>query len=410
MSSLAAKWIRISLLNFLFAALIGLLLRYAFVNEIKWLGYKSFQDAHSSLALLGWIFIAVSSCLTACFHEDNHHNRIKYNRAFLINQVIILAATASYLVGLSKIISNALLITLSVSLVYFTLNFIRDTPLATRSSYSFIIAVTALIFLSASFLGLYAITPVLFLASAKKVLFYYLGVQFFLHFQYNGWFTFAILAFLFCFGEKKGITLESREKKLFLPLMIAGIVLSYFLSIYWGYRNHTSYLGIATAGTVIQLLALYIIKEKLIRIWKIFHSESDQLTRFALLVCACAFAGKMLLQLITAIPDIASLAFTIRNYVVAYLHLIFLGVMTMFLIAWAGKYRLIVFNKITAAGFASLITGFILMEILLVIQGTMLWTGMGFLSSYYEYIFTISIFLPAGLMLIIFPSLRHSYH
>ncbi len=412
MKGFSARWLRIALINFLVAASIGLLLRFAFVQEVKWVSYKSFQDAHSNLALLGWIFQAISACLVTCYIPDLPHLRRKYNIIFIFNQTLIFLITLSFLLSLSRIISNVFLILLSVSLINFAYSFIKDVPEEDKAkSFSYRFAITGLFFLICSFIGLYTIIPILLLAgSANKVLFYYLGVQFFLHFQYNGWFTFAILTFIFRNAESSNIRIDKQKGKTFLFMMIIGVILNFLMSIYWGYRNHQSLLWISSAGTLLQVYAIYYCRDYLKTVWLHLVNSGTKQVKYMLWFSLTAFSLKMIMQLITIVPEIASLAFTIHNYVIAYLHLTFIGVMTFFIIAWAIHRKLLWLSAFSKAGILGLAIGFILMELILFIQGTMLWAGLGFLGTYYELIFAFSLLLPLGLMLIIVRSSNTSYH
>ena len=53
------RWFWVALLNFVLAAVAGILLRYAFVQELEWMQYRHFQHAHSHVAMLGWIFLGI---------------------------------------------------------------------------------------------------------------------------------------------------------------------------------------------------------------------------------------------------------------------------------------------------------------------------------------------------------------
>ena len=46
-----------------------------------------------------------------------------------------------------------------------------------------------------------------------------------------------------------------------------------------------------------------------------------------------------------------------------------------------------------------LVIGFIMTEIILFGQGTLLWAGLGYVSAYYEIIFGASILLPLGILI-----------
>jgi hypothetical protein len=58
---------RLALLNFFLAALLGVLLRYAFVEELTFITYRPVMHAHSHVAMLGWVYLALYALLLPAF-------------------------------------------------------------------------------------------------------------------------------------------------------------------------------------------------------------------------------------------------------------------------------------------------------------------------------------------------------
>lgn len=398
---LSSGWFRVALFNFLVAASIGLLLRYAFVNEVKWLNYKAFQNAHSSLALLGWGYQAISAFLIAAFLPEAEQQSIKYRRIFIANQLAVLLLAFNFIFLPGTITANILQALFSVLSFVFIIQFIRDINRQTDRHYeSFGFVKVALIFLAMSFAGLYCMDVALMVSGMKKVLFYYLGTQFFLHFQYNGWLTFSVIALFFRVAEQNSLKYDRKKIATFRYLMLSGVVLTYFLSLYWGDQNVKSMLVIASAGGLIQLFAVIITRTELMKTLRAVLQKTGPAFRILLTVSVICFILKIIMQVIIMHPFIASLAFTIRNYVISYIHLIFIGLVSLFLFGWALHHRYITVSTTVKLGIASLITGFIFVELVLVIQGTLLWLGKGFIAYYYLMIFSATVLLPAGLLLI----------
>jgi len=78
------------------------------------------------------------------------------------------------------------------------------------------------------------------------------------------------------------------------------------------------------------------------------------------------FALKLVLQLISSIPSIALLALAVRMYVIAYLHLVVIGVISFFLLAWYYEQQWI---TITVKSFAFLLIGFVGSELTMILVG-----------------------------------------
>jgi hypothetical protein len=66
---------------------------------------------------------------------------------------------------------------------------------------------------------------------------------------------------------------------------------------------------------------------------------------------------------------LSKLAFGFRPIVIGYLHLVLLGVITLFILAYMTGLQLIPVNKITRAGIIVFTAGIVINEILLMIQG-----------------------------------------
>jgi hypothetical protein len=124
-------------------------------------------------------------------------------------------------------------------------------------------------------------------------------------------------------------------------------------------------------------------------------------------ISVMCFILKVLMQVVVIVPFVAILAFTIRNYVMAYFHLVFIGMVSLFILAWAIEHRILSVARIVQIGLYALVTGFIIVEFALFIQGTMLWMGEGFLSFYYPLMFIASVLLPIGLLIITIRNLKY---
>src|SRR5690606_9532637 len=62
---------------------------------------------------------------------------------------------------------------------------------------------------------------------------YNLSIYFYLHFQYNGWFTFAVLGLFFLCLEKNNIAIDNKNARTFLWLMVISCIAGFALSVLW---------------------------------------------------------------------------------------------------------------------------------------------------------------------------------
>ena len=84
-----------------------------------------------------------------------------------------------------------------------------------------------------------------------------------------------------------------------------------------------------------------------------------------------AFIVKAILQLISSHPTVAQLALEVRPFTIAYLHLVLIGVITFFLLAWCLEKGVIKVKSSTGVGL--LIVGFIGSELVMIASGMPLW-------------------------------------
>ena len=76
-----------------------------------------------------------------------------------------------------------------------------------------------------------------------------------------------------------------------------------------------------------------------------------------------------MLQAGSTIPSLSKIAFGFRPVIIGYLHLVLLGVLTLFIIGYSRMKDLIITNRLGSAGIFIFITGIILNELLLMTQG-----------------------------------------
>ena len=96
----------------------------------------------------------------------------------------------------------------------------------------------------------------------------------------------------------------------------------------------------------------------------IFKSPFSVTAKWLLGLAAIALTIKLLLQLGSTIPSLSTLAFGFRPIVIGYLHLVLLGVITLFLIGFMFAANFIAINKKATAG-----AGIIINEVFLMTQG-----------------------------------------
>jgi uncharacterized membrane protein YGL010W len=119
-------------------------------------------------------------------------------------------------------------------------------------------------------------------------------------------------------------------------------------------------------------------------------------------IALVSMALKVLVQASVAIPAVAIMAFTLRHYVMGFIHMNTLGVMTMLLLAYAAVYTWCDLRQgLARTGLVLLISGILLSELLLFAQGTFFWAGWGMIPGHYWHLFLASALIPLGVGLML---------
>ena len=85
----------LGLVSLLIVALIGALLRAAFLIEIPWLNYINVLHAHTHVAILGWVYVALFAILTYIYRDRISDLRI-YARVFWVSLLMVLGMLITF--------------------------------------------------------------------------------------------------------------------------------------------------------------------------------------------------------------------------------------------------------------------------------------------------------------------------
>lgn len=387
----------VALVNFLLAASMGALLRLAFVAELPGIKYQYLLHAHSHVAMLGWLYMALFALLVHAFVPAGASLR-RYSQLFWMTEVSVIGMLLSFPVqgyGPVSIAFSTIHILFSYVFIWWLWK-----DMGPQRTYSRLFLRTALFFQFFSTLGVWMMGPIMATA-LRESSFYYLAVQFYLHFQFNGWFIMAVLALLFKWLEKSGFTFPARQRRFFYYLLVSSCLLTYGLAVVWA-THDTFVLLFNSIGGILQALAFLVFLRLLRPVFIQYAPKISGVVRILLLVSFVSFGLKIGMQALLAIPTMAEAAYTVRHYIIGFIHLVLLGTMTFFLLAFSVHERILgIRSALGRWGLGLLFIGFVFSELLLFLQGSMLWLRWGLLPAYYESLFGVSTLLPLGLLLLL---------
>jgi hypothetical protein len=374
-----------ALLYFFIAALLGILLRLFYVTPIS-ANYKYIVHGHSHIALLGWVYIALTALIYKVYLYKQQSKL--YKRIFWCTQITLVGMLVTFPLqgyALFSIIFSTLFLVVSYVFTWFV---VKHTLKEHKQKPSYKFITTSLFFMVISSIGPWALGAIMNTLGETSI-WYKISIYFYLHFQYNGWFIMALTGLFLAALEMQKVIIKPLYIKRIYWLLTTGIILSFFLSVLW--VEPPLFLNVLGGlGGILQLVAFYLLC-KLCRAQQLgFEIFSKRLLQFVFVLLVL----KMILQLLTAAPYFAKLSFQIIDFVIGYLHLTFLGVVSIMLFVLLDFYKLI---RLSKASVAIYITGFVISECLIFYKGLAVWLKLSVLDNYFFILVIISGLIPVAL-------------
>ncbi len=398
-------WLKFSLINLLIVALLGLLMRYKIGFEFPFLDQKHLQHSHSHFAFSGWISHTLMVLMIVFLEKriNNIENRFleKYNKVLIANLICAYGMLVFFIIqgyGLFSIIFSTASIVVACVYAYY---FIKDLKLISDNDLSKNWFKAALFFNVISSIGTFVLAYMMVTKNIHQEE-YLASIYYYLHFQYNGWFFFACMGLLFSF-----LQLKSEDNPFFknvFKLFFASCIPAYFLSTLW--LNLPVFIYILTViAAVVQVYTWFKFLIIIIKTKKEFLENFPFFLRYILLFVGFAVSLKFILQLGSTIPAISQLAFGFRPIVIAYLHLVLLAIISLFLLFYIYANHLIHFNKQIKIGVIIFSIGVLINEIILAIQGiaSFSYTVIPYVN---EMLFGAAIILVSGIGITAFYSIK----
>lgn len=369
------------------AALAGVMLRWQHIGSLPGIKYQYLLHTHSHVMFLGWVVNAL--CIVFVEYYVAASRRTRYVPLFWIIQMLVAGMAIAFTLQGYDVVSIVLSTLHIAAIGVYSYFFFKDADGTGKTSFQFVSL--SLIFFFVSALGPFALGALAANGFGQSK-WYYFSIYYYLHFQYNGVFIFGILGLFFGMLEKRNITFDNTSAAMFCKWLAIANIPAYFLSVLWA-KPHYVFFILAASGALLQGYALVPLAKTLHSIHKDYWKGFGQLFKTLLFLVVISFMLKILLQLLSVHPDIAQLAYEVRHFVIAYLHLVLIGVVSLFLVAWYLQSELL--SPAPAKyGIALLVTGFILTEILLIVMPVWHW------RYSIEALFIASLLLLAGTVLI----------
>lgn len=379
-----------ALLSLLLVALSGLIMRGVPFFDIG-LPYDHWLHTHSHLAMLGWIYIGLLAALRKSFLANlsaEKHRLLVSSTLFCVLGMAITFPIQGY--GGYSIAFSSLFLLANYLLILF---FIQEHGWKSRTPSGLCLR-AALLYLFLSSLGAWALGPIVAQGMKGEPL-YRLAIYWYLHFQYNGWMSFALLGLFLRKMEDEGIPFDRRRARIGLMALHIACIPAFALSALWTGPGASVFL-IAAGGALLQLGAFFLLFPSL----RSFPSLLPQAWRWPIGISIIAFGIKLFLQAFSALPYFADLLGHQRDLVIGYLHWVFLGFMSFGLFGLFLKEGWLSRSVLTSTGLLSFLLAFILTEGLIFWRGCKgLWMDISF-PYLEEAIFAATLLFPIAVIAI----------
>jgi hypothetical protein len=362
------QWIQIALINFCVVALAGITMRYKINFSLPTVNQKYLMYGHSNFAFVGWVAVALMVLMVRYLIRNKvQTNYKKYNRILIADVIASYAMFFSFIIqgyGFWSITFSTITILISYFFIFF---YWKDLDKVIDAGFSRAWHKLALLLWAFSSLGAFMLAYLMVNHIMIQDL-YFSAVYFFMHFQYNGWFLFVFFGVFFSYMHRLGLfQIGFLSKRLFI-IMAITVIPSFFLSILW-MRLPLSLHWVAGISAILQLLALLYFYKILLVVKKSEKIRFSWSTKWLWILASAAFILKIILQVLSIIPFLSHFAFSFRPIIIGYLHLSFVGIISLFILGYINEFIHRFRGRVSGIGAIVFVTGFIVQEIILMLQG-----------------------------------------
>ncbi len=382
-----AYWIRLALFNLVIVALLGVLLRYKIAFSFPFLQQKHVLHGHSHFAFSAWISQMIMTLLL--YHFKPQKSEMNASLLLMANTVVAFCMLLAFIYqgyGPYSIFFSSLSTLINFYFCFRVWRWI-DKQNSVTTGDLYIKASIVFNFLSAIGTAYLVYLMINHISNPEH---YLASVYYYLHFQYNGYFLFSCMGlFAYYLGS---IQVQIPHERTIFWLFAGSLIPAYLLSIIWAHLPIYLFILVILSASV-QFGAwfywIYQIQKKSVE--ALIHPFVRKI--WTLVVIAASI--KFFLQMGSTIPSLSEFAFGFRPIVIAYLHLVLLGIVSLFLIGLSLKHQLISIHPFMSIALGVFIVGILLNETVLMLQG-MSFLNLVTVPYSNELLFSIAIIMFSG--------------
>jgi len=357
-------WLKFSVINLFLVALIGTFLRLKVCMEFPF-QQKFLLHAHSHFAFAGWI--SHTLMVLMIYYLKNKCKNLPMTRYIWL---IIANLVCSYGMllffiyqgyGAISIIFSTASIIVSYIFAYY---FYKDSKhLKSEAALKWFQG--SLFFYVISSIGTFFLA---YSMTLPKINFdvYFSSIYFYLHFQYNGWFLFACIGLFLSMFRIETNWLKKFNQWYYL-LFVATLV-TYVLSVLWLNVSEIIYWVVAFFA-FLQLVVWLRMQNAFTANFKNQIKQQPRYLQLVLIIVGGCLLLKFILQFLLIIPSLAEAVFGLRPVVIAFLHLVLLGIISLFILYYIFTEQLLPSGKSTRFALLFFVVAVFFNEFILTLQG-----------------------------------------
>lgn len=373
-------------------AITGVWMRFFIISGKEFIPYNHLLHGHSHMAILGWTFLAVF----ILFINMNWDEIIYKGQAITIVFSTVFVTIIMFFAFLYEgyALYSIIFSTLHIGIEYWVIMFIfislKTISTIPKIAQHFIKGSLFMLFIST--LGPFSLGAIAAQGLRDSVLFD-IAIYFYLHFQYNGWLYLFLIGMFIALLKKKGITLRTSFLQTSFWIYIISLFPGFFLSILW---VDVGFIGIvfAVVGAIGQLLGVIIICIALFQVRSQFQQIFSRRMNRTYCFIFALLMSKSVMELGLLHLPFALLVYDSRSVVIGYLHLMFLGFISIFILTLFQNMQLLQESSTwVQKGMSIFLAGFLLNEFVLFLSGYLTWTIGKTVWFHHELLFVASILL-----------------
>lgn len=308
-------------------------MRSKMIFDMPWMDYNRLIETHGNFAFTGWVTLILLALMVFEFRGIPAHKPVYF---WLLSGMVICSwgtlFSTPFAVGhkFSEYISFVYMLLTYI----FSAKFISDILKSKIDKVVALLAISAITCLVLSSVGTIML-GYLFATKSLNAILYRDALFGYLHLQYNGFFSLATFAIIF---NKLNFRASSQAKVnmyRFAILLCISVIPSMFITFLWHATNNIFHI-MSIIGSVFLLLSFWWLLICARSLRKEFISLHPVI-RLVIFISISFFAVKLFLQSLTITRSINILVFGNRSVIMGFLHLVFLGFVTLFIIAYIAQ-------------------------------------------------------------------------